>query len=867
MMRALLRLAPLLSCLALVACGGGGSDSGGAAQPPQTVSVDVRPSTPAIGINSLTDVLVAVERRGSGIPDGTIVTLSVDQPTLGQVGAASGENQSFNNSATATTSAGQARFRFKSTRATGTATIRASVNDPNTPTQNITDTANVTLNGGPSNDDRLTLSADRLTIPLNTPGLPPSCRFNPYQAEVAVTWRNLRGELVTLPEDEEAMRASWNSLDNVGAIGTPDDPETDDINECEVNFIGVDVTVNAGRGTLFVRSLGAAGTGTLTVSVRDLDTGEDLNATLEFTFTGGVPNVPGTVTITNDSPATYVVGSGGSTSSSLQVFVNDGAGSPVPNPENGADAFNNVRLEILNPQGERLSVTDAAGAPQVGTTVDTRTFNGIAGAEFRAADRQGTFTVRATADRADNNVDNGITDPVVGEIAVVVSDGRLFSVTLTTPVMESLVVNRPIIALPGDDDEAPLPPADGTYSLTVSAVANDRLGNPALPGTQLQFGVIDAPLSGFPAQGSGAFDIRGANGDPEEGGTLFTAPGGAFTTAGGGAGPGDTLVLFGKDVTGNADHEGSRVVASVNGPTSLTVQRRFNLNDTTGQSVNSGPAIPYVIGRATVGNIGSSATTDANGVATVRLNYPVTQLGRPAIVWVQGNGPQVAGQAKSVGDVENYRYAGLAPAVLSAAPSSITANVQTTVLVCLQDARNESLQGERIGFAFEGLESGSGRANGQTGSGNVGPTGADGCTVVTVSTTDIQAGQEEGPQLRFFYGSSEAIVEIVGGEEPIEPVDTFTLTLTVVGNGRINGSASAGGFSPQPPGGNAFTCLAAQSPCTISGLVSGANVALTAVPDAGSSFTGWTVDCSGTNAATSVQMTANKACTATFATP
>ncbi len=865
MMRALLRLAPLLSCFALVACGGGGSDSGGAAQPPQTVSVDVQVARPSIGVNSLTDVIVAVERRGSGVPDGTPVTLSVDQPTLGQVGAASGANQSFNNSATATTSAGQARFRFKSTTVTGTATVRASVNDPNTPTQNIVDTANVTLNGGPTNDTRLTLEVSRTVLPTNPNFIEPFIG-SPYEVEVAITWRNLRGELVIPTEDDAEFGAAWQSPNQgVGAIGRNDDPETDDVNEYLIFFQAVGIPVNSGRGTVYVRSTPQSGDGRLTVSAVDPDTGENLSAVLNFTFSSGAPSLPANVRVVPQAGATYIEGSGGDTSRQLQIFVDDGAGSPVPNPGAGGNTFNNVRLEVLNPQGERLSATNAAGNTEEGTVVNTTTANGIAGAVFRAANRQGSITIRATADRADNNVDNGITDPVVGETAIVVSDGRLFSVTLTTPVMESLIVNRPIIALPGDDDDAPLPPADGTYSLTVSAIATDRLGNPALAGTQLQFGVIDAPLSGFPAQGSGNFDIRGTNGDPQEGGTLFTAPGGAFTSAGGGAGPGDTLVLFGKDVTGNADHEGSRIVESVTSSSSLVVQRRFNLNDTTGTSINSGPVIPYVIGRATVGNIGASASTDGNGVATVRLNYPVTQLGRPAIVWVQGNGPQVAGQAKSVGDVANYRYVGLAPAVLSAAPSSITANVQTTVLVCLQDARNESLQGERIGFAFEGLESGSGRANGQTGSGTVGPTGADGCATATVSTTDIQAGQE-GPQLRFFYDTAEAIVEIVGGEEPIEPVETFTLTITVVGNGRVNGSGSAGGFSPTRPGAS-FTCLASQSPCAIDGIVAGANIALTAVPDVGSSFVDWTGDCSGTNQSTNIQVSSDSACTATFTTP
>jgi hypothetical protein len=857
MMRALLRLVPILSCLGLVACGGGGGDSGGAAQPPQPVALSVNVGSSSLGVTSITDVVVNVSRRGTGVPDGTPVTLSVDQPSMGQVGAATGENQSFNNSASAPTTGGQARFRFKSSMATGTVQLRASVADPGAQPA----TATISLNGGPSNDTRLTLQANRQTIPVNAEGLPPSCRDFPYQAEVTVTWRNLRGELVTAPEDEEAMRAVWTSEDNVGALSTPDDPDTDE-NECEMYFASTRVVMNAGRGTVLVRSLGNAGSGRLTVSVVDQDTGENLSAEMPFTMTSGVPGIPGTVRVAQEGPPAYVQGSGGSTSRQLRIFVDDGAGNPVPNPVSGSTSYNNVRLEILDQEGERLSVTTAAGVTQEGHTVSTRTFNGVAGALFRTANRQGIVRIRATADRADNNVDNGITDPVVGEGSVVVSDGQLFSVTLTTPVMDSLFVNRTHVLLPEDDDENA--PADGTYSLIVSAIATDRMGNPVLPGTTLQFGLIDSPLAA-----NGNFALFGMNGDPQEGGTLFSASNGAFTTAGGGVGPGDTLVLFGKDVTGNEDLEGSRVVQSVSSATSLSVTRRFNFNDHTGQSVNRGPVVPYAIGRAQVGNIHESARTNANGVATVYMNYPVTHLGRAAIVWVQGNGAVVSGEPKTVGDVEFYSFAGLAPAQLMAAPESITANQASHVMVCLSDARGEAMRGASIGFAFQGLTSGSGSITGQGSSGVVGPTDASGCVGVTAVTTGIQAGGGN-PSLVFFVGGAQAVVEIVGGEEPEDPgsTETVTLTVNITGEtGNVQLSSSENSFSPPRPSGLA-TCertstAAPTTTCTYE-IVLGRSVGLTAMPTGGSAFGAWSGDCAGGAATVSQLMNGDRSCTANF---
>src|SRR5690606_2046668 len=299
----------------------------------------------------------------------------------------------------------------------------------------------------------------------------------------------------------------------------------------------------------------------------------------------------------------YVVGSGGPTFTTFSVRVEDGSGEEVPDPVSGNTAFNNVRLEIIGDgvaAGEQLSGVNAQGQNVEGTSINLRTNNGVAGATFRAGSRTGTTVIRATADRADNNVDNGITDPVVGEGSIVISDGRLFSLEITSPSVSAIAVNpvSPLVEAAGDELAVP-PNPDGTYSLTVAAIATDRQGNPVLPGTVINFGLIDEPQ----VVGVGDFQIAGGDGNPQEAGTLFTAPGGAFQTAGGGAGPGDTLALFGEESDGNRDHESTRRIANINSQTSLNVTRRFNRNDDTGSIVDRGAVIPYVIGRATDGNV------------------------------------------------------------------------------------------------------------------------------------------------------------------------------------------------------------------------------------------------------------------------
>src|SRR5690606_32718953 len=112
-------------------------------------------------------------------------------------------------------------------------------------------------------------------------------------------------------------------------------------------------------------------------------------------------------------------------------------------------------------------------------------------------------------------------------------------------------------------------------------------------------------------------------------------------------------------------------------------QNRFNRNDDTGNIVNNGPVLDYVIGRATTGNIGPTALTGADGVASVRMTYPVSQLGRRVVVWARGSGDVVNNSAEIVSEAEGFRYPGVAPALLTASPGSIPANRTSAVQVCL----------------------------------------------------------------------------------------------------------------------------------------------------------------------------------------
>ena len=696
----------------------------------------------------------------------------------------------------------------------------------------------------PPANGTITLTATRTTLPLNTGNVLPY-PGSPFMSEVQFTYRNAAGTITALNQDATFTTSSPSTV----SLSPPDDPSTPNVNEMATRVVSFPATTNNGSYVFFATSYDVAGTATITASATDPTTGRTVTRTLAITVAGATP-LPANVQVAPNPTNVYVPGAGGQTSSIVSVQVRDGANQPVPNP----GAVDNVRLEIVGNAGNAiLSATSAAG-PVSGTSVTTQSINGIASASFQAGSTQGPIQVRATADRADNNVSNGIADPLSATTTIVVSDGKLFSLTLTSPIINALRVNRvsdgvepPEDLDPPGDDGIPSDP-DATYSLTVSALAKDRQGNPVIPGTVIRFGVVDEPFN----VAANYFSIAGSDGDAQEGGSLFTSANGQFATGGGGAGPGDVLVVFGQDVQGNSDLESALTVRNINSQSSLNTTSNFNLNNTTGSSVNYGPVLPYVVARAQHGNITATGVTNDIGRASATLNYTISTLGYLNVIWAQGESvDSVTGGAKRVTDAEIGSYPGLAPATLVASPSPIIGNTTQQVTVCLTDAMLAPIQRARIGFSFQ-LPQGTGRVDGVLGSGTLASsTGANGCAVATVLTSGLGASTSTAASgvLRFFFGGAGASVDIVVNLASLQASPTFVQ----VGFDAVSRTIT---LTARDTAGNPVSGVQIAGTCTVSGTATGVTPSI--VP---SSFTGVT----GTNGTAQHTITAQQF--ATNATP
>ena len=758
----------VIGVLALAACGGGSSNnslgdggSGSLSVTADRTTVSANPQNRAPSSDSPFSVQVNVRvttATGATVADGTSVNLASSNSARGVVSPVDNPDQA-GSSATATTSGGTARFLFTSGTETGSVRLDGSAQNPG---GSGTLTGSITMTVEPPAEDagRLSIGGAE-SMPANKQGVP-IFLGSPFINELTIRYRDADGQAGQVAGGEVAVAVSPVSR---GAFSTLDDPETEDVNEFFVLLGSGPVNMTAGVTTIFVHSFEQPGPLTVDVLAVDAETGEVFSADFVIEIIDGAADfLPAQIDFDVSPAPVYITGSGGSTTKQGQLIVRDSGGNQVPDPQTDGASWNNVILSLEAPEGSnaRLTGTGANGSV-TGTEIKVQTVNGIANFALNAGTVTGSHKITATVDRADNNVDVELVDPLTTETTIQVGDGRLFALTLVSPTFNSIFVNRITPGLITDlepqfdpNTGALIPPdPDGTYSLTVTALGTDQVGNPALPGTVVNFGKIDAPVAGAPPR---FLVFSGTDGNPEEGGTLFSVlnPPVSFTND-----PnfvdddveiGDTLVMSGKSVPGNREHEAVRFVASVIDDRSLTVTEPFNLNDGSGAPVDDGFVIPWYIGRSQIGVIDNTVTLGEQGRGSVQLTYPVNALGRPLVMWGQGT-RGATDPAKTVADVRPTFFGGIRPLRLTASPSTIPGNATTPVQLCIRDGLGASIEGVFVrGTITEGTATG--RLDGQPMSTlTQSATGSGGCLLTQV-TTDGMLPEGEGAVITFQVGDT-----------------------------------------------------------------------------------------------------------------
>lgn len=759
-----------LVSLFLTACGG--SSDGGAASPgptPSNLTITITPVKSSLPANTnnfpitlespfYTQVNISVKySNGTAIADGTAVNFTTSNVQVAPVSTLDDPETTDVNEFTTLygqisnkTAGGNATFFVHAGALSGNVTLTASATDPST-SRTSTASINYEITAGTDPFERLTVEAQRNPLPANVFNLTAQQAYGTvYMTEVTISFRDPLGNFVNPTAGSDGTSTVGVNISNleVAAFSTLDDPSTTDVNETLVMIGQGPVNMVSGKGTIFVWA-NNPGTATLTVTASDQYSGNTISAQYNIEVISSDDGLPDSISMAG-SGANYINGSGGSQSQVIQVSLTD-SGQAVPNP----NGFNNVMVEFSTDgtaSGESISGVDVNGNNVNGNSIRLGTTSGVASLSLNSGSNPNTVRMTATADKADNNVDNGLQSPITVTKNFSISDGVLFGLDISIANSQNFFVNGVSDAVNLTAGTGQL---DGTYSIGVSVIGTDKGGNPALPQS-IQFGLIDSPLNGFPDSGHGEFTFSGNDGDPQEGGQRFTSASASFLTTANGVQIGDTLLVFGEEIQGNEDLESALTVQTVNSETSLTTSGRFNRNDLTGSIVNSMGIFPYAVGRAVDGNIEATATIGDNGVANTTLNFPVSKLGKLAAIYAKGSGATSNGVTRMVTDVEQLIYPGLASAgessaTLTAYPAVVSANSGSTVTVCTYDALGHPLQGRAITWAFTG--SGNGSIDGQSGTGTMNNrTGSDGCAVGSATTSGI-VSQSSDSGFNFYSGN------------------------------------------------------------------------------------------------------------------
>ena len=196
-----------------------------------------------------------------------------------------------------------------------------------------------------------------------------------------------------------------------------DEHEDDDGNP--LAYRSVVLGSNSGAATFHFHAGDKAGTARVTCSVTNPRDNEISSASVDITV-GAATGLPASVLGITQAPG--YLGSQFNTNDirnnvAIQAFVMDDANQPIPNP--GAS---NVQVRILPltaaAEGARLLLGTQVG----GSVVQARTEQGVALFSLASGPARGVILLELRTDRFDNDVTNGIQDPVAQLMAVSVVD-------------------------------------------------------------------------------------------------------------------------------------------------------------------------------------------------------------------------------------------------------------------------------------------------------------------------------------------------------------------------------------------------------------------------------------------------------------
>ena len=295
----------------------------------------------------------------------------------------------------------------------------------------------------------ITLRADKAQLPINIADtLPGLGAYRPYTTTLYVEAR--KGNL-PIPGGEDIFACNVAGGLDSGALYYLDgkaehETEVDDGNGGTVKvpsaYRNITLGSNAGGNSFHFHAGDQAGNARITCTVQDPLDKQQRSASVEISV-GGATGKPASVRLAaqvNDILGTKFNANGILNQMAIQAFVMDDANQPT-----GSTSGSNVQVRILSGTDAAVGARLVAGS-QSGSVLQLPSIGGVALFSLLSGTETGTIFLEMTADRADNNVSNGISDPMVGILPIQVMAARTIAPTIDNKDLGTVTKGVPFTA-------------------------------------------------------------------------------------------------------------------------------------------------------------------------------------------------------------------------------------------------------------------------------------------------------------------------------------------------------------------------------------------------------------------------------------
>ena len=290
--------------------------------------------------------------------------------------------------------------------------------------------------GETSESYTITLRAERTSLPVNVGHYSAGIGVNyPFTTTLYV---NAKKGSAPIPGGEDIFGCNTEYGLPEGALYylDGDDEHTEEVDDGKGGKVkvpkayrSVTLGANSGGNSFHFHAGDQAGTATITCSVTDPRSNSPVSASVNITVgaaTGMAASIQGVaaepVLVTQDNKSNLRTGT------AIQAYVWDDANQRVPDPS----SMGNLQVSIRPVTAAAIGARLLAGS-QSGSVLQVKTIGGVGLFSLASGLNEGAIVLDMVADRKDNDVTNGIQDPVSGVLV-------LSAVSRIAPTLDPLVI-------------------------------------------------------------------------------------------------------------------------------------------------------------------------------------------------------------------------------------------------------------------------------------------------------------------------------------------------------------------------------------------------------------------------------------------